>query len=171
MSTTRPTAQIDTLIIHSADTPNGACWCAEDIDDWHKERNFARNQLKGDRNETNVSPNLKHIGYHFVIETTGDVRRGRSLTEVGAHARGYNQNSIAICLIGTDKFTIDQWHALKCLVTSLQTRFKNRLNIIGHRMVNPAKTCPGFDVPAWLAGGMNKPADHALSHDYYLTDS
>lgn len=164
MSKARPTSSIDTIIIHCAATPNGACWCAEDIDDWHKERGFGRDYLR------NVSRHLKHIGYHFVIETTGDLRRGRALDETGAHARGHNQTSIGICLIGTDKYTIDQWQTLKTLVASLKTRFPVAA-VIGHRDVNPDKTCPGFDVQSWLASGMSIPDGHWLDHRFHLTDA
>lgn len=158
MSKARSTSIIDTIIIHCAATPNGACWCAEDIDDWHGENKFLRRHLQGGL--TNVSPHLKHIGYHYVIETTGKIVRGRSLSETGAHAKGQNTNSIGICLVGLDKFTHEQWATLKSLVYSLQTRFKHHLKVIGHRDVNKGKTCPGFDVAEWLHFDMAIPNEH-----------
>lgn len=169
MSTYRSTSLIDTIILHCADTPNGAHWSAADIDDWHRERKFYRHQLT--RGQTNVTPYLKHIGYHFVIETTGTIVAGRSLTETGAHAKNHNTSSIGICLVGTDKYTIDQWHALKMLVKSLQARLGSDLNIIGHRDVDPHKTCPGFDVRQWLDSGMGMPLDHLFQPPQHLTES
>lgn len=152
MSRSRPTSLIDTIIIHCADTPNGSYRSAEDVDDWHRERSFNRELLEAE--ETNVSPHLKHIGYHFVIETTGQIRQGRSLEETGAHAKGYNTNSIGICLIGLDAFTHEQWESLRVLVLTLQDRFKNKLSVIGHNNVDQAKTCPGFNVTEWLHNNM-----------------
>lgn len=34
--------------------------------------------------------------------------------------------------------------------------------ICGHRDTGANKTCPGFDVGAWLAGGLQPLADHLL---------
>ncbi len=160
MSKHRPTSKIDSLIIHCADTPNGAHWQAEDIDDWHKSRLFKRN-ING-----NVSPHLKHIGYHYVIETTGTIRRGRALDETGAHAKGHNTRSIGICLIGYNKFTRLQWQALQGLISSLQIRFKKQLKVIGHRDVDSGKTCPGFDVSAWLKSPDGIPEQHLLTPNH-----
>jgi len=150
MSRYRNQFEITTLIIHCAATPNGKWFNAEDIDQWHGERNFTR----GNKFLKNQQPRLKHIGYHFVIGLKGGVEVGRSLTETGAHARGYNKVSLGTCLIGTDKFTEDQWLALKQHVEALKNKFPG-LKVIGHRQVNTHKTCPGFDVQTWLANGMN----------------
>lgn len=157
MSKARNITDINAIIIHCADTPNGALWHAEDIDDWHRERGFNR---RLDLSLTNVSRELHHIGYHYVIETTGHIVRGRALNEVGAHARGHNLDSIGICLVGRDAYTIDQWHALKTLVSGLRQRFGPHIDVLGHYELNAAKTCPGFDVPSWLANGMEIPLSH-----------
>ena len=156
MSKRRSLSRIKDLIIHCADTPDGACYCAEDIDDWHRERGFSRSGIAAG----NVSPELTAIGYHFVIHVSGSIRRGRSLIETGAHARGYNENSIGICLIGRERYSHAQWSALRSLVHSLQMRFGNRLRVRGHRDVNPGKTCPGFDVGSWVDDGMRIPPPH-----------
>jgi hypothetical protein len=155
MSRYRPESKITTLIIHCAATPNGGWFDAKDIDDWHSERNFKRNpKLIGFQ-----QPRLKHIGYHFVIGLKGAVESGRATTETGAHARGYNGVSLGTCMIGTDKFTPEQWLSLKQHVQALQNRFPD-LSIIGHRQVNKHKSCPGFDVQDWLANDMNPPKQH-----------
>ena len=157
MSQFRPETKINLLIIHCAATPNGRWNTSEDIDQWHSERGFRRNtQLIGYH-----QPKLKHIGYHFVINTKGAVECGRSLTETGAHARGHNFSSIGTCLIGTDRFSMEQWISLKNHVEALENRFPG-LKIIGHRQVNPHKTCPGFDVSAWLEGDKEQLSDHLL---------
>jgi len=40
------------------------------------------------------------IGYNFVIGEDGNVYEGRGWNYVGAHAPGYNTQSIGICIIG-----------------------------------------------------------------------
>nr|WP_329601534.1 N-acetylmuramoyl-L-alanine amidase [Pasteurella multocida] len=47
------------------------------------------------------------------------VESGRKIGEIGAHCRGQNRNSIGICLVGTDRFTVAQWQALANLVRDL----------------------------------------------------
>ena len=40
------------------------------------------------------------VGYNYVIVPDGQLRVGRPLWETGAHARGQNQDSIGVCVIG-----------------------------------------------------------------------
>lgn len=168
MSSVRGRSSITTLVIHCSASPDGCAHTEEDIDRWHAERGFAR----GAGNIGHHAPHLKHIGYHFVIRASGVVRVGRRLSEVGAHARGYNTCSIGTCLIGTDRFTDPQWQVLKSHVTSLCGDYPG-LKVVGHRDLSPdtngdgavsrdewIKNCPGFDVAAWMAGGMRPLAEH-----------
>lgn len=141
--------RIDTIIIHCSATPNGRWNTVEDIDAWHRERGFRRDPRLIGHNQ----PRLTSIGYHFVVYTTGAVATGRGLEEVGAHAAGHNAHSIGVCLIGTDKYTLAQWGALAANIAGLQGRIK-AARVIGHHEVNRGKTCPGFDVQAWLGNGM-----------------
>lgn len=136
---------INRLVIHCAATPNGRWHTVEDVDLWHGQRGFKRDENLIGYNQ----PRLKHIGYHFVIYTSGAVVIGRGLKEVGAHARGYNTNCIGVCLIGTDKFTPQQWDSLERMVRGLREKFP-AMNVIGHREINNRKKCPGFDVQQWL---------------------
>lgn len=148
---------IDTLIIHCAATPNGRPHSIEEIDLWHRERGFARKLV----HVAVHRPDLANVGYHYVIPLDGTTEEGRSLAEVGAHAAGHNLRSIGVCLIGTDQFTPVQWGALRSLAHALRIHIPH-LRIIGHRDVNPGKTCPGFDVADWLAGGMQPMDGHVL---------
>lgn len=159
---------ITKIIIHCSATPNGKWFTAEDIDNWHAERGFNRNP-----NACKLSQ-YKHIGYHFVIDLDGNIEPCRILDEVGAHCLGHNKDSLGICLIGTDRYTIDQWRALTRLIGDLKRMDQFSLNqILGHRDTSPdknrdgkidqrdwLKTCPGFDVAGWLASGMNPEAAH-----------
>jgi len=127
------------------------------------------------------NPELRAIGYHFVICRSGLVLTGRHVDEVGAHVQGFNQKSIGICLVGTDQFTPEQWASLAHLVTAETARISNRngpadrnnplsiaacpawarehgITITGHRdLPNVHKLCPCFDVATWLGNGMEAP--------------
>lgn len=54
----------------------------EDIHNWHLQRKWAG------------------IGYHYFVNKKGEIFSGRPAETVGAHARGYNFNSVAICFEG-----------------------------------------------------------------------
>lgn len=127
--------KITEIIIHCADTPDGKEFHAADIDRWHKERGWSG------------------IGYHFVICVDGSVEAGRGLDYIGAHAQGYNAASIGVCLIGKSKFTQAQWSSLALLVGNLQRDYSG-CRVFGHYEVDQhGKTCPNFDVPAWVRNG------------------
>lgn len=98
------------------------------------------------------------IGYHYIIDTDGDVAKGRPVERAGAHVKGRNSNSIGICLIGgyggtaTDKFeehyTEAQRKALMSLLKSLTANYPDA-KIRGHNEV-AAKACPSFNVKEFL---------------------
>lgn len=170
---------ITAIVIHCADTADGVALghastrgrpaetAAQVIDRWHADRGFNRATWR-----LRTRPELRHIGYHFVIEVDGEIFGGRELGEIGAHVRGSNAGSIGICLIGRERFTREQWSALKSKVLELRARWP-RARILGHRDFSPdrnfdgrvtrdewLKTCPGFDVTAWVdAGFVADPAD------------
>lgn len=169
MSNYRSIQKINLLVIHCAAVPNGRETSALDIDLWHQQAGFKRSfdarlgegkWLK--KKYATQQPELRSIGYHTVITLDGNQVPGRSLEETGAHAAGHNSNSIGICLVGTDKFTPEQWESLRSVVRGYQTLIPN-LEIIGHRDVNPGKTCPGFSVHEWLDNDMLPLADHVLN--------
>lgn len=137
---------ITEIILHCSASPNGRWTTVADIDRWHRERGFRRDPAWQPR----CNPALTSIGYHHVIYTNGAIATGRHHEETGAHARGYNANSIGVCLIGTDKFTAAQWQALKGLLEALKKLYP-RAEVRGHNeLPGVTKTCPGFSVAAWL---------------------
>lgn len=160
---------IKQIVIHCAASQNGkrlgdgkrktAAGC---IDVWHSARGFKREPSV----RATFNPQLFSIGYHFVIDCDGVKETGRSLDEAGAHVAGHNVNSIGICMVGTDRYTKAQWDALSSLIRALQLKYPTAA-IKGHRDLSPdlngdgtitpneyLKTCPGFTVAEWLAGGM-----------------
>jgi N-acetylmuramoyl-L-alanine amidase len=173
---------ISLLVIHCSASPNGdslfraslgtsgARTPVQAIDGWHAARGFKRSAAACRR----LNPGLPHIGYHFVIYTNGAVATGRGLDEIGAHVQGFNQKSVGICMVGTDRFSAAQWSALAILVGSLAGLYPEA-RVLGHRDLSPdqnangivekfewLKTCPGFDVTAWRAAGMTALPDHLL---------
>lgn len=127
--------KIKEIIVHCSATPEGRDYTVADIDRWHKQRGW------------------KGIGYHYVVYRDGSVRKGRDVSETGAHCEGHNANSIGICYIGgcaadgktpKDTRTPAQRAALRDLIELLKTEYTSA-TIHGHREF-AAKACPCFDV-------------------------
>jgi hypothetical protein len=172
--------EVNLGVVHCSASPNGVSLFegalgqpgfrtpVEVIDAWHAKRGFHRAlQWRMKMNEP-----LHAIGYHYVIYTAGTVVTGRHPDEVGAHVHGNNLTSIGVCMVGTDRFTAAQWGSLASVVTSWQKR-RPGMQWKGHRDLSPdqdadgivepwewLKTCPGFDVAAWLQGGMVPAPQH-----------
>lgn len=176
---------VNELVIHCSASPNGESLFrgtagastfrspCDEINAWHTQRGFHRGHEWCKR----FNPSLTAIGYHFVIYTNGAVATGRHMDEIGAHVAGNNRASIGICMIGTDQFTPLQWVRLRELVIELQKKYAKvkSLATLGHRDLSPdrdndgvvepwewLKTCPGFDVRAWLARDMQPDPAHVF---------
>ncbi len=142
---------INRIIVHCSVSEWGN---AAEIDRWHRERKF------------------RCIGYHFVIgncyptsesyrkkkpdpDSDGKVEAGRPLEEQGAHTKGYNKDSIGICLIGERNFTSAQLWALKLKVLELVNQYpsiesyawrNHNKSVTGHYEWHKTKTCPNIDM-------------------------
>lgn len=129
------TRTIKEIIIHCTATEEGKNFTVADIDEWHRNRGW------------------RCIGYHYVIYLDGTIAYGRKPTEIGAHCKGHNANSIGICYVGglrngkpADTRTPQQKEALLRLLSNLKTIYPNA-KIYGHRDFAP-KACPCFDARA-----------------------
>ena len=128
----------DLIVVHCSATPPYRDINAAEIARWHRARGWS------------------DIGYHFVIRRDGTIEPGREATRQGAHARGVNNRSVGLCLVGgldeagepADHFTAGQWVSLERLVGALKLIWPDA-QVIGHNEVS-AKACPSFDVQAWL---------------------
>ena len=123
-------SEVKHIVIHTADTPAGRKFTANDIDIWHKLRGF------------------KMIGYHYVVLLDGTIEIGREIHEKGAHVKGFN-NSIGVCYIGggggKDTRTNAQKLSLMYLVGYLK-KLCPKAEVLGHRdFSNVSKTFPNFD--------------------------
>lgn len=140
--------KINLIVVHCSATPEGRDVTAADINKMHIARGF------------------KKIGYHYVVRLDGTVETGRKENEIGAHAKGYNANSIGVCYVGglasdgktpKDTRTPAQKSELKKLLHTLKQRYPDA-RIVGHRDLSPdtnhngkvdkwewIKACPCFD--------------------------
>lgn len=126
--------KITEIIVHCTATPAGRAVSVKEIDRWHRARGF------------------KGIGYHYVVGLDGEIMKGRSEDETGAHCIGHNSRSIGVCYVGgltadgskpADTRTPQQHAALLTLLKQLRERYPSA-TIHGHRDF-AAKACPCFD--------------------------
>ncbi|MCF8304452.1 MAG: N-acetylmuramoyl-L-alanine amidase [Bacteroidales bacterium] len=108
------------------------------------------------------------IGYHYVILNgwitssiyhpgfNGHIETGRPLdndpvvnnSEMGAHVRGHNHNSVGVCLIGNSgKFTDEQLNAALQLVYRLEDTYPS-IQLMQHSDLDPHNKpyCAGLDM-------------------------
>ena len=114
-------------------------------------------------NEWHIARGWSMIGYHKVILNgkrhskskyreveDGIIEGGRLLQAVGAHARGYNRQSIGICLIGKHgKFTDKQMTVLTEELTRLMAVYNIPVkNVLGHYEIplSGGKVCPEIEM-------------------------
>lgn len=126
---------ITLIIVHCSANRTGSALRMADIDSYH------------------CSLGWIGCGYHYVIPTDGTIEPGRPEEMVGAHCKNHNRHSIGVCYIGglsvdgkpMDTRTEAQRIALRGLLERLHRNYPNAL-IVGHRDLEPQKTCPCFDV-------------------------
>lgn len=143
----------DFIIIHCSATIARQDIGAKTIHGWHMQRG-----IYSDRGLT---------GYHRIIRRSGLKEIGRDLLAIGAHALGFNQRSVGICLIGgarkirpgetpewgedmksEDNFLLPQMDTLEREVRALLDIWPSAL-VAGHNAFDKNKGCPSFDVWAW----------------------
>jgi N-acetylmuramoyl-L-alanine amidase len=126
------------IIIHCSATPEGRDVKASQIKKWHIDRGWS------------------DIGYHYVIELDGTIRKGRKESVIGAHCKGMNRDSIGVCYIGgvdvnmkpKDTRTQEQLITLISLLVELRYRYPNA-TIHGHNEFS-SKACPSFNVEEFV---------------------
>ena len=126
---------IDYIVIHCAATKPSMDVPIERVKKWHLDRGWS------------------DIGYHYYITRDGEIHKGRKLSTIGAHVRGYNSKSIGICYEGgidesgepEDNRTKAQKKSLLTVVQILKFVFSGAI-VQGHRdFPNVNKACPSFD--------------------------
>lgn len=133
----KPRESTDAIFVHCSATKPSMNWGVREVRQSHKERGFL------------------DVGYHFIIKRDGTVEAGREESAIGSHAKGYNHNSIGVCLIGgvNDRmkpeanFTPAQMTALRSLLVTLLAKYEGSV-LRAHHDVAP-KACPSFDLKRW----------------------
>lgn len=134
----RELSKIKRIIVHCSDSSFGDVGL---IDEWHRQRGW------------------NGCGYHFVItngvlnhgkpynkELDGLIQRGRGLSQVGAHCKGQNYDSVGVCLIGRHHFSAKQlYHALPTVVMTLGELGLTWEDVYCHCEFNSLKSCPNID--------------------------
>lgn len=144
--------KINLIVIHCTDT-------REDI-------RFTENMLE----ECHRQKGYNGCGYHYYIRKDGYIATMRPLHLPGAHAKGYNANSVGIAYEGGknpdgkpgDTRTKHQKDSLQTLVNALLRDYPSA-KVCGHRDLSPdlngngvieprewIKQCPCFDVKSEL---------------------
>nr|CAD7445072.1 unnamed protein product [Timema bartmani] len=94
------------------------------------------------------------IGYSFVIGEDGHVYEGRGWDFIGAHAPGYNTQSIGICVIGDFSDRLPNEEALTTLSELISCgvdigKIGEGYHVIGHRQARDT-LCPGDTLYKWV---------------------
>lgn len=118
-------------------------------------RNGEHVNIEAIRKDHIENRHFSDIGYHAIIQPSGDLDLGRPLNVVGAHVEDHNQQNVGICLIGTDRFTMAQFERLKAFLEALRLGFNiNAQDIFCHYEWDSAKkqgkTCPNFRLGNFL---------------------
>lgn len=150
----------EAIVWHCSATPPSRNIGSADIDIMHKARGW------------------DGIGYALVIRRDGRIEVGEDLKKAGAHAKGWNNKSIGIVLVGgvdadgkaENNFTAEQWAAAKH-VYEFVTLLYPTADHVGHRDLSPdtdadgriqrhefMKDCPCFSVKQWIENDL-KPVE------------
>lgn len=139
---------IDRIVIHhSASAANAHTW--SDIRRWHLAKGWS------------------DIGYHFGVVHDGDawsVVRGRPVEQIGAHAKGFNERSIGICVEGNYDLAPPPREAFEQLVELVWTLGQ------AHGLVRvPAAIAVNGEsgVPSWIKGHRELPYPTACPGRYF----
>lgn len=143
------------ISIHCSDTADSKKVTVDEITAWHKARGFLQ------------------CGYHYVIYPEGVVAIGRPVNVQGAHVAGENEDNIGICLNGRNRYSAEQFDALKLLLERLCTQFNIQTDqIFGHYEFESAKkqgkTCPGIDMVKFRKWFQIEDPTHSILSAYLL---
>ena len=108
-----------------------------------------------------VDRNWADIGYNFLVAPDGTIYEGRGWLVHGAHARGYNSNSIGIAYIGDGRLPVPDkaFGSISYLIDKASEKFGD-VEVVGHNGVG-STICPGPVIDAWLQKPRETPSDAA----------
>jgi len=118
----------DTIIVHHEAGNNGF----NSVNEYHRRKWNSKSTLG------------YFIGYQYYIDKDGKLYKGRSEAEQGIHAKGWNNRSIGICLMGNfmnEEPKPAQLNTLNRLIKQIKVERVIK-NVYGHRQVG-STLCPG----------------------------
>lgn len=133
---------IKKIVIHCLQTPVQREDSAEDVHQWHLDKGW------------------NGIGYHYVIQSNGDLQIGRSVDKNGAHTLQHNKDSLAVAIAGgmdwegnivENSFTKDTLIVLSDMIEKLMCMYPD-VPIYGHRELDKNRECPCMDIPEFIKG-------------------
>lgn len=150
--------QIDMIVVH----------CTATRPEWQSEQTTKAKVAEVKKWHTDKG--WSDVGYHYLIDRDGTIADGRPVEKSGAHAKGYNANSIGIAIFGghggtandefEENFTDAQDRALRRLIAQLRMEFPNITQIVGHNdLPNVTKACPTFRVNKWITQDKTLPKE------------
>lgn len=127
--------RINRIVVHCTASSDSIDVGFREIDEWHRQRGFL--------SDSGIS-----CGYHWIIRRDGRVERGRPETEPGAHAKGYNSNSIGVVWVGIKQIGFNQRkQLLRVLRGAMDAHGVDILNVVGHNeLPDVKKECPVIDM-------------------------
>ncbi|XP_037922208.1 peptidoglycan-recognition protein LB-like isoform X2 [Hermetia illucens] len=124
------------VIIHHSYEP-GACYTAKECQEAVQSIQELHQEVRG----------WSDVGYTFLIGGDGNVYEGRGFNVVGAHAPGYNDKSVGICLIGDWRTELPTEKMLEATHKLIEYGISSGYivkdyKLLGHRQVKETE-CPG----------------------------
>jgi len=108
----------------------------ETVNSWHRMRGWGKKYLDG----------IYSIGYHFLVHKDGIIETGRPLSISGAHAKGYNERLIGLCVLGNfevESPSNEQYVITAYLITLLSKIYNfDSSKVYFHRDISNTN-CPG----------------------------
>ncbi|XP_050353198.1 peptidoglycan-recognition protein LB-like [Nymphalis io] len=135
-ATTNLNTPVPFVVIHHSYQP-GACNSTDEC----------MRAMRSMQNYHQFSNGWVDIGYNFAVGSDGHAYEGRGWNAVGAHAFGYNTNSIGIVQIGDWRSTVPPAVQLKTTKQLIEAGVRMGIispdyKLIGHRQVKSTE-CPG----------------------------
>lgn len=132
-----PVRLVTLIVIHCTFTTPSMDWGVKEIDRVHRQEGWLG------------------IGYHAVVRRNGTIEMGRDINSVGAHALGFNHESVGVALVGgrsangkvRNNFTKPQIEALVHLLKQLHQMYP-KARVVGHNELegHEERGCPCMDM-------------------------
>ena len=121
--------KIKKIVVHCSASPDTMDIGVKEIREWHKQRGF------------------NDVGYHWVIRRDGKCEQGRPESQIGAHVKGHNRDSVGIVWVGIDEITEEQKKTLDRILRGLMKNYDLSVDdVVGHYELYSGKTCPNLDM-------------------------